>query len=225
MSQVGVVFDFNGTMFLDTDKQEKAWEIFIGTLNRSEIFANDRLDIHGRCNREILSYLLGKDISSCELDVLSEQKEQIYRDLCEKDRKNLHLTRGLEDLLETLKEYGIPRTIATSSGKSNLDFYIERFDLEKWFDIQKIVYDNGTFPGKPAPYVYHEAAKNIGVHTGDCVVFEDSFPGIQAASQAGIGKIIVITDYRKREAFAVMPEVYDAITTFHDFDRLLLRNI
>ena len=51
------------------------------------------------------------------------------------------------------------------SEKSNVDFYIKEFNLEKWFDIDKIVYSDGTIKGKPAPDIYEIAAGKLEVET------------------------------------------------------------
>lgn len=227
MKDIGLIFDFNGTMFLDSEKQEKAWNTFIRELCNREITVEEfRYIVHGRNNKEILEYFLSKSLLINEVDFWTERKEQIYRKLCLSDLKNLHLTNGLRDLLNTIKDRNIPRTIATASRKSNVDFYIKQFHLKNWFDISNIVYDNDTFPGKPNPDIYLKASENIGVDPGYCIVFEDAVSGIQAAYKAGIGKIIaIVPNTSSQDFFMEMKEVYDVISNFHDFDRLLLRNI
>ena len=59
------------------------------------------------------------------------------------DKDNFHLAEGVEEFLDFLKENDVPMTIATMSDKLNVDFYIEHFHLEKWFDLDKIVYSDG----------------------------------------------------------------------------------
>ena len=49
-----------------------------------------------------------------------------------------------QEFLDYLKENNIPRAIATMSEWDNVEFYIKEFRLEKWFDIDKIVYSDGT---------------------------------------------------------------------------------
>ena len=81
----------------------------------------------------------------------------------------------------------IPRTIATSSEITNVQFFIQHLSLHRWFDVTKIVYDDGVRPGKPAPDMYLAAARNIGIAAGECMVVEDAISGLQAAHAAGIG--------------------------------------
>ena len=152
-----------------------------------------------------------------------EEKETIYRRLCRKDAARFHLALGAEELLDELRERGIPRTIATASRRGNVDFYIESFRLERWFDVEKLVYDDGTILGKPAPDFYLRAAETLGLEPKNCIVFEDAVSGLRAAAAAGAGKVIAVAPEERREAFERMPEVYEVIPNFHEFDRLLLR--
>ena len=62
--------------------------------------------------------------------------------------------------------------------------------MAKWFDLEYVVYNDGTLPGKPAPDIFLKAAEVIGVEISDCVIFEDSRSGIKAAKCAGAYKII-----------------------------------
>lgn len=48
---------------------------------------------------------------------MGEEKEVIYRNLCLDDRDNFKLAKGIEELLDYLKENNIPFTIATASGR------------------------------------------------------------------------------------------------------------
>ena len=104
-----------------------------------------------------------------------------------------------------LCENRIPHTIATMSGIENVEFYIEEFKLERWFDIDKIVYADGKIPGKPAPDIYQIAAKNLNLAPEDCIVVEDAVSGINAAYNAGIGKIIAIASMEPVELYKKMP--------------------
>ena len=83
------------------------------------------------------------------------------------------------------------------------DFYFDIFKLGNWFDINKVVYDNGTFPGKPAPDIFLIASSKLGLDPSECLVVEDAFSGIKAARKANIGKIMAIDPFGKNaELFA-----------------------
>lgn len=196
MTDIGVIFDFNGTMFFDSSKHEKAWKMYIEELCGISIDVSEfRKYIHGRTSKDILKHFLKSDYELSENMVaqLSEEKELIYRVLCQEDRDNLKLAPGLIAFLDYLKEANVPMTIATAANWDNVDFYFDIFELYKWFDIDNVIYDNGTLCGKPAPDYYIAAAKKINIPTRKCLVFEDGEAGILSAINAGVENVVVVT--------------------------------
>ena len=103
----------------------------------------------------------------------------------------------------------------------NVEFYIKEFNLAKWFDLDKIVYSNGTIPGKPAPDIFLIAAKKIGLEPKDCLVIEDAIAGINSAKSAGIGKIIAIASLEPLGFYQKMQGLHQIIKTFDEVDRNL----
>ncbi|MEW5986983.1 MAG: HAD family phosphatase [Chloroflexota bacterium] len=189
----GIIFDFNGVLWWDSHLQQLAWPQFAATMRSAPLTeAEMAVHVYGRPNRHTLEYLLGRPITDDELHRLSEQKEAIYRRLCLAQGAAFQLSPGAIELLDFLAGRQIPRTIATSSGKPNVDFFIEHLRLDRWFEAAKMVYDDGTRPGKPAPDGYLQAARNLELRPAECIVVEDSLSGIQAARAAGVGYIIAL---------------------------------
>jgi beta-phosphoglucomutase-like phosphatase (HAD superfamily) len=189
----GIVFDFNGVLLWDRHLQIQAWQKFARALRGKE-FSEQELDIHmhGRNNDYVFSYLMGRPVQNDELERLIEQKEHTYRNLCLEQSDQFVLSPGANELLDFFLRHHIPRTIATASGRENVDFFISHLGLAQWFHIPSIVFDDGKVPGKPAPEIYLRAAQNIGLEPKNCVVVEDALSGIQSACTAGIGYIIAI---------------------------------
>ena len=104
----------------------------------------------------------------------------------------------------------------------NVEFYIKEFNLEKWFDIDKIVYSNGKIPGKPAPDIYKIAAKNINIKPKDCIVIEDAISGINAAYNAGIGMIIAIASIESIKLYESIPYVNKIIKNYNEINKEFL---
>ena len=194
MKFLGIIFDFNGVLWWDNHLQEQAWsqfaEQFSGIYLTSEEMASQ---VHGRNNRHTLEFLAGTNLDDEQIEQLSGQKETIYRDLCLAQGDDFKLSPGATDLLDDLVANGIARAIATASGKDNLDFFMEYLHLDRWFEIENIIYDDGSRPGKPAADIYLQAAEILGLNPEDCVVVEDSLSGIQAAHAAGIGYVIAMS--------------------------------
>lgn len=219
----GVIFDFNGTLFYDTPQQEKAWREFAWqNFNRTITDQEFKELIHGRNTDFTMKYLSGRNLSKAEVEAYVRTKETVYINICENDPQNTHLNSGAERLLDELKGRNLPLAIATAAPKINVDYYIKKFNLERWFPLDKIIYNDGTVKGKPAPDFYLKAAKALQLNTQDCIVFEDAISGIQAAHNANIGKIIAITTPDLLEKFRKMSEVCAVIDSFDHFDRSIL---
>lgn len=190
----GVIFDFNGVLLWDSHLQERAWYEFSKSF-RGKPFSGEEMShiVHGRTNTFILNYLSGgKSLNKEEIEALADQKEVTYRQLCLAEGDAFRLSPGAEEFLDFCKAHEIPRTIATSSPKANLDFFIEHLKLERWFNLSIIAYDDGSFPGKPEPDIYLLAARNLSLETHDCIVIEDAISGVKSACNAGIGRIYVL---------------------------------
>ena len=189
----GIIFDFNGTLFWDTPKHEEAWlkyakDILGLDISKEEYYAN----IHGSTNRLIYEYLYKKPIPQEIADTFGMEKEEYYRDLCYKEKDNLTLGKGAAELLDYLVKNNIPHAIATSSEISNVRFYKEIFPLEKWFDDEHIIYDDGTVKGKPEPDIYLKSGAKLGIQMKDLAVVEDALNGVRSAKSAGAGLVIGI---------------------------------
>lgn len=214
----GIIFDFNGTMFQDSDLHEAAWITMLKKYSDRQLTEEDILkNLHGKINPVVLRHFLSDQLTDQEVEKLSDEKEAIYRQMVRDSPDHQQMTQGMVATLDALKEQKIPMTIASASRRRNMDFYFDLFDLNRWFDPEKVVVDNGTFPGKPAPDIFLIAAEKIGVSPADAIVIEDSYSGIQSAENAKIGKIIAIDPLGKnREQFAKEQLRIDGI--IEDFD-------
>lgn len=216
----GIIFDFNGVLFFDSDLQEQAWQVVAGKLRGREMTgAEFALHMHGRSNAYVLSYLAGGEIKGAELAEWIEEKESLFRNLCLTTPNRLLLSPGAQDLLESLARAGIPRTIATSSGITNVRFFTEHLHLDRWFDVDRLVYDDGARPGKPAPDMYLAAARSIEVEPSRCVVVEDAVSGVTAAQAAGIGYIVGIAASAGQAELLTSRGAALIIATLRDFPR------
>ncbi len=219
----GIIFDFNGTLFFDSEKHLEAWREFSKRV-RDHAFTDEEMRdyMFGRTNEDILAYLLGRKPEPELVGQLAQEKEAVYREMCRKDKENTVLAPGAVEFLDYLKENNIPTTIATMSEKNNVDFFIEEFNLAKWFELDKIVFDDGNIKGKPAPDIYLKAAKNLGLKPEECIVVEDAVSGIEAARAAGIGKIIAIASMESEDLYKNIPAVSQIIKNFDEIDRNIL---
>ena len=221
----GVLLDFNGTMFFDSEKHIRAWCLLGRELVGRPVTVPEVQAMMGMPNGQILERFLGHPLPPAQAWELSERKEAFYRRLCLADPDGQHLVRGLPALLDRLKAAGIPRTIATSAVASNVDAYFQWFGLDRWFDRDRVVCDDGSFPGKPHPEVYLRAAAKLGLPAGDCLVVEDSLMGIRAARAAGAGGIVAIAPGGDPAGLAHLEGVSAVLPDFCGFPQELLAGL
>lgn len=221
----GIIFDFNGTLYWDSKLHYDAWKEFSAIL-RGKAFTTEEMrdKMFGHTNADIIEYAIGRKPTKEMVEKYAKEKESLYRKRCLQDPENFKLAPGAIEFLDYLKENNIPRTIATMSEWDNVEFYIKEFNLERWFDIDKIVYSDGTIPGKPAPDIFLIAAEKIGLSPKDCVVIEDAIAGINAAKNAGIGKIIAIDSLEPIEFYQNIDGLSGIIKSFNEIDKSIFES-
>ncbi|HMB82377.1 MAG TPA: HAD-IA family hydrolase [Vicinamibacterales bacterium] len=97
--------------------------------------------------------------------------------------------RGVRDLLTALRAAGIPSAIASSAPARWVVGAVERLGIRPLFDA--VVTGDEVTHRKPAPDVYLEAARRLGVDPARSVAIEDSGPGIAAARAAGMKAVAI----------------------------------
>ena len=218
MKRGGVIFDFNGTLFWDSEYQESSWDKYLEKHNISLTEAQKKEYIHGRNGKDSFEYLFKRKLSDSEVQIYTEEKEIIYRAECLKHK--MELAPGAKELLEYLKAQNIPMAIATAAGKSNVDFFIEKFNLLDYFTEEHIIYNDGTTKGKPHPDLFEKAIQRLGVNKAQSIIFEDSFSGIQAAINCKVASVIIVNSTKGNYAEFELP----IIEHFDEFDRNLFLN-
>jgi HAD superfamily hydrolase (TIGR01509 family) len=102
---------------------------------------------------------------------------------------DLAMKPGVVELLDALDSWGIPRAIATSSRRENVDHHLAAHALVHRFD--HVVAYGDYAAGKPAPDPFLTAATRLGVPAGLCLALEDSHHGVRSAAGAGMMTIMV----------------------------------
>ena len=91
---------------------------------------------------------------------------------------------GVENYIKSLKSNGIRTAVVTSSNLLKMEnVYRCHPGFREMFDI--ILTSEDFSESKPSPYCYHKAMRLFGAGPEDCVVFEDSLAGLQAARASG----------------------------------------
>jgi beta-phosphoglucomutase len=213
-----VIFDFNGTLFYDTEFHNQAWQQFANRYGKIISQEALELNIHGYTNREIIRFLFDRDLSIDEYSIYYEEKEEIYRTICAEHPGKCILSPGSEDFLNKLKAKNIPHAIATASYLRNVEMYFTMFDLGRWFTMEQFVFDSGEYRGKPHPDMFLAAADKLDTPISECLVIEDSLGGVQAAKNAGAARIVAVSSDNNPGKFSQFDFIDQIITDFRQID-------
>ena len=169
----------------------EAFGVFAERHGLPPLTKEDRARLDGRRNSEIFPILFNRDVPREEWLAYEHEKEGLYREL---SRGRLSPLNGLHDLIERLRAERIPIALATSAPKANVVHTLAELDLAAEFPV--IVRGDEVARGKPAPDVFIEAARRLGVEPADCLVFEDAPMGIAAAQAAGMRVVALTTSFQ-----------------------------
>jgi len=214
----GVIFDFNGVIVDDYPIQKEAWSYISQILRNKGVTDREMIEnIRGVPTADTIMWLSEGALPTERLQELSSKKISYVNELYASSPL-FCLNSGLLEFLNQIKENGMARTIATSSTYEDMKFAFEKLGLKRWFDIQNIVYNDGTYRGKPAPDAYLLAAKKINLPIKSCVVFEDAVSGIKSARAAGCEKIVVVNIAENLPKIVHLPGVVLGIESFKEIN-------
>jgi HAD superfamily hydrolase (TIGR01509 family) len=183
-----VVFDLDGVLL----QSEEVWDAVRQTYV---------LERGGRYDRDIQRAMMG--MNSIEWsrylhDVAGVPDEpalindEVVRRMLDSYRTHLPLIDGATDAVRRLAAT-YPLGVASSSNRAVIDAALDIAGLAPFF--RTTVSSEEVPRGKPAPDVYQEAARRLGVDPARCAAIEDSHGGIRSAKAAGM-LVIVIPNQR-----------------------------
>jgi HAD superfamily hydrolase (TIGR01509 family) len=185
-----VLWDMDGVL---VDNGELHYQAWLETLSALSIpFDRDKFrQTFGMNNAGILTVLMGKPPDADFLEMVSNRKENLFRQLI---HGYLHLLPGALEWLMQLSERGILQAVASSAPKENIDVIVQELSIRIYFSALVSGY---SLPGKPDPAVFLEVSRRLGTEPKQCVVVEDALAGIAAAMNAGMKCIAVSTTHPK----------------------------
>jgi HAD superfamily hydrolase (TIGR01509 family) len=201
-----VVFDLDG-IILDS---EQAWDDV-----RRELAEERGGRWHDRASRDMMG-MSSVEWSRYMHDVigLPESPEEINAEVVQRlerrYREALPLIPGAAEAVEGLAARW-PLALASSSNRELIDFVLEVSSLDRFF--QATVSSEEVPRGKPAPDVFLEAARRLGVAPERCAAIEDSEAGIRSAKAAGMRVLAVPNPHfpPAREALDVADVVLESV--------------
>ena len=211
----GIIFDMDGTMVDNMMVHHRAWQRKLRELGIDLSIEEVQREIHG-VNVEILGRLFGDRFTEEERVRISAEKEAEYRKIF---LPQLKLIEGLQHFLHSCAQAKIPMAIATAAPVENVDFVLDNLDLRTLF--RSAVHAGNVQKGKPDPEVFQRAAAGLSLPPEDCLIFEDSVTGAEAAKRAGSSAVILTTTHQREEFIR-----FDHIRKFiNDFTEITLHEV
>ena len=181
MALGGIIFDWDGVVINSAPLHEESWEILASELGYE--LPHDHFKIgFGKRNEFIIPDILKWTQDRDKILLWGKRKETLYRNLGRS--KGIPILEGVRELLKSLKKFGFPCSIGTSTEKKNLELAFEQLNLASFFS--GMICSEDVKQGKPNPEVFIKAAQIISQEPENCVVLEDSTHGIEAAKRGGM---------------------------------------
>lgn len=128
---------------------------------------------------------------------LHQRKNHYYRDCITQDL--IPLRPGVRRLMMEAKTEGVRLAIATTSALPNAMALLEHHLDPAWFEV--IAAGDIVPQKKPAPDIYQYVLAQMNLPPEQCLVFEDSAPGLIAATAAELTTVVTVNDYTQHQNF------------------------
>ena len=182
-----LLFDLDGTL-TDTDTLHlQAFRQLLREHDGRELSqAQFDAQVSGRANGELFAELFS-DASAEQCKALADRKEALFRDIS----PSLEPMPGLLRLLAHAQARSIGMCVVTNAPRLNAEHMLAAMGLAQRFE-HVVVADELARP-KPDPLPYLTGLQRLGAEAAQALAFEDSLPGVAAASGAGIFTVGVAT--------------------------------
>lgn len=182
----GYIFDFDGVICDTENFHYLAWKKVAEELNTS--FSEEEYQPFRSTGRKtVISFLLSKagvEYSEELYDRLCSLKSSCYADLTDSvGTKNL--VEGADVFIKKLHSEGYSLAVASSGSFATV--LLKKLNLFDYF--QSVIDGTYPIPKKPDPTVFLTAAESLGLSVSDCIVFEDSPSGVEAAKRGGFAVV------------------------------------
>ena len=203
------LFDLNGTIVNDMPYHIQAWHRILLSLGANIGMERTKAECYGN-NGEMLERIFPGRFADEEKEKLGAEKERAYR---KEFLPHLKFINGFDEFLQAVHEEGIKTAIGSAAILPNIDFVVDGLNIRHLIDV--VVSADDVKQSKPHPETFLKCAEQLGVSANDCLVFEDTPKGVEAAQNAGMD-CVVITTLHVPEEFTSYKNIVGFIQDYYD---------
>lgn len=181
----GYIFDNDGTLALSMGLHFEAWKHAYQNNGASFTLTREfAQSLAGVCMLETVRQVNAAFDETMDPEQVVEDQEAYYR-------SNLHRVPPNQPVVDFAKRMAKTHPVSVASGGvwETVTKTLEAIQMREIFEI--VVTQDQVERSKPAPDLFLEAAKRMGVEPSKCLVFEDGQLGLQAAEAAGMQAVLV----------------------------------
>ena len=182
-----VVFDCDGVLVDSEPLADEIWNRVLAGFGY-ETSVDDAEDIRGTSEATTYEYYVAK-VDLPPFDEFMTKIDSIRVPVYE---ERLVAFDDAVATVQALAAQGTNMAVASSSRRDALEGKLALTGLGRYFDV--IVGGDEVEHGKPAPDVYVEAARRLGVPPTDCIAVEDADLGAESAAAAGMRTVMIRRD-------------------------------
>ena len=202
LKDFGAIFDWDGVVVDSSHIHLKSWEMLAEELDLP--LPNDHFERgFGKRNQTIIPDIFGWSKNVELIEKWGLRKEEIYREIGSSD--GIPLAKGSKEFLERIHPEPFRCAIGTSTERKNVELAIKQHDLSDFFSASACSED--VQEGKPNPEVFLKAAAGLSISPAQCVVFEDSPHGIEAAQNANMKSVALTTSHTANVFMHLQPDL------------------
>jgi HAD superfamily hydrolase (TIGR01509 family) len=187
---LALIFDMDGVIVDSNPVHSEAWKTYLSGIGMTVDALEERMI--GKRNDEIVRDFFGAGLTDFEVMARGAAKEALYRKMMAPSLQD-RLVPGLTQLLDQCD--GVPTGLATNAEPLNVQFVLEQSGLSARFDV--VLDGHQVDRPRPHPEIYERIAGELCIAPENCIVFEDSFTGAEAARLAGARVVGVTTTHRQ----------------------------
>jgi beta-phosphoglucomutase len=178
-----LIFDMDGVIIHSNPYHREAW---IAYNRRHGLETTEAMEqfMYGKRNDIIVRKFYGDALTEQQVFAHGAGKEALYREMILSSVTEA-LVPGIREFLEAHQH--LPIGLATNAEAANARFTLERSGLGHLF--RAVVDGQQVRHAKPHPEIYLKVSEMLQAPPPDCLVFEDSYSGVEAARAAGMAVI------------------------------------